>query len=221
MKPRADFDEDFGFSGLTKYLQFRSAPRDAAGLLSFVEMILEEKGRAYALEVIEDALRLTRSPLSDEMLSTIWLVTTEARFDPMSAGVNIRTWLEQITDTCASFIRLTDSSFEPADPAPASHPELLEDVLAELRGIGPVMADKAATSIYVPPLPLLVSTLKTAVTTFGPDLGFRLLLRAMKVYFVPIGPSRLKRLEEIGSQLGYHKWVVEDGSLNIWSDLSD
>ncbi|WP_220449976.1 hypothetical protein [Kitasatospora xanthocidica] len=40
----------------------------------------------------------------------------------------------------------------------------------------------------------------------------------MKVYFIPIGPARLSRFEEIGRRLGHHEWVVEDGSLNIWSD---
>ncbi|MFF2117361.1 hypothetical protein ACFVXH_08510 [Kitasatospora sp. NPDC058184] len=43
----------------------------------------------------------------------------------------------------------------------------------------------------------------------------------MKVYFIPIGPARLSRFEEIGRRLGHHEWVVEDGSLNIWSDLED
>ncbi|MFG2919708.1 hypothetical protein ACGF0D_43430, partial [Kitasatospora sp. NPDC048298] len=67
----------------------------------------------------------------------------------------------------------------------------------------------------------VLPALEAAVTELGPDLGFRLFLRAMKVYFIPIGPARLSRFEEIGRRLGYHEWVVEDGSLNIWSDLED
>ncbi|MFG2919405.1 hypothetical protein ACGF0D_41855, partial [Kitasatospora sp. NPDC048298] len=65
MKPRADFTEDFGLSGLTKYLQSRLAPRDAAGILAFVDNLLEVEGRAYAQEVAEDVRRVTRSSLPD------------------------------------------------------------------------------------------------------------------------------------------------------------
>ncbi|MEU6974085.1 hypothetical protein AB0A71_41505 [Kitasatospora aureofaciens] len=221
MKPRADFTEDFGLSGLTKYLQSRLAPRDAAGILSFVDNLLEVEGRAYAQEVAEDVRRMTRSSLPDAVLSTVWLAATESRFDPAGTGLGIRIWLEQIADTCSSFVRRDDPSFNLGEPGPADHPELREEVLAELRGTGPALAEKAVTAIYPPPLRAVVPALEAAVTELGPDLGFRLFLRAMKVYFIPIGPARLSRFEEIGRRLGYHEWVVEDGSLNVWSDLED
>ncbi|MGW4652127.1 hypothetical protein [Kitasatospora sp. NPDC004289] len=83
------------------------------------------------------------------------------------------------------------------------------------------LTDKAVTYPYAPPLPTLVPALEAAVGEVGADLGFRLFLRAMKVYFVPIGPARLARYQELGRRLGYHAFVVEDGSLNIWSDLDD
>ncbi|MFF1909934.1 hypothetical protein [Kitasatospora sp. NPDC058218] len=221
MEPRADFGEDFGFSGLTKYVQSRFVPREAAGILSFVESLLDVEGRAYALEVVEDIRRLTESLLSDDALSIVWLAATEARFDPSGGNLTIRAWLQRIADTCIGFVRREDPAFVPSGPGPVRHPELMDTVLVEIRQVGAALNEKAVASVYPPPLAALVPTLEAAVAELGPDLGFRLFLRAMKVYFVPIGPARLERFERIGSQLGYHEWVVEDGSLNIWSDLEN
>ncbi|GAA4995763.1 hypothetical protein [Kitasatospora paranensis] len=221
MQPRADFHEDFGLSGLTRVVQSRFVPRTEAGCLCTARNVLEVEGQPFAEEVVEDVRRLTQSSLSDDVLSTLWLAATEARFDPVAAGLGIRAWLLRIADTCVACIREVEPSFDPAMPGPAGHPEIRDAVLAELRDIGPALAQKAVTSLYAPPLPALVPSLEEAVTELGPDLGFRLFLRAMKVYLVPIGPGRLDRYQRIGRSLGYNELVVTDGSLNIWYDLED
>ncbi|WP_380282150.1 contact-dependent growth inhibition system immunity protein [Kitasatospora purpeofusca] len=222
MIPRQDFDEDFGLTGLTKYLAMHLDLRDEPGCLELATALLEHQGNpAYAEEVLDDVERLTRSPLTDDALSALWLAACNARFDPARSGLRMRVWLDRLAETCTAHLRRNDPSFEPARSRPADHPDLREAVLAELRGVAPALAEKAVGSLCVPPLPQLVPSLEAAVTALGPDLGFRLVLRAMKVYFVRIGPARLARLEGIGRLLGYHDRVVEDGNLNIRSDLED
>ncbi|MEU8515935.1 hypothetical protein AB0C76_30800 [Kitasatospora sp. NPDC048722] len=221
MKPRDDFDEDFGLTGLTKYLAMHLTLRDEAACLDLAERLFEREGPVYAQEVLDDARRLERSRLPDVTLSTLWLAAARARFDPAGAGLGIRAWLRRVEDTCAAFVRQDEPSFSPSLSPADPDPGLRTAVLAEVRGVGPALAEAAVTSVYVPPLPGLVPALAEAVDELGADLGFRLFLRAVKVYFVPIGPARLGRFEEIGRRLGYHEWVVEDGNLNIWSDLED
>ncbi|MGW2255565.1 hypothetical protein ACWCXH_36175 [Kitasatospora sp. NPDC001660] len=221
MKPRHDFDEDFGLTGLTKYLAMHLTLRDEASCLDLAERLFEREGPVYAQEVLDDTRRLAQSRLPDDTLSALWLAAGRARFDPTGAGLGIRIWLRRVEDACTAFVRRGDPAFVPALSPADPDPGLRAAVLAELRGVGPALAEAAVTSLYVPPLPGLVPALVAAVDELGPDLGFRLFLRAVKVYFIPIGPTRLGRFEEIGRRLGYHEWVVEDGNLNIRSDLED
>ncbi|MFF8770859.1 hypothetical protein [Kitasatospora sp. NPDC015120] len=222
MDPRQDFHEDFGITGLSRYIGMQLKYFDAPGCLDLVLALSEDRGgSAYVKEVLDDARRLARSSLPDEALSALWLAAVNGRFDPARANIPVRAWFDRIADTCIGYVRRDDPSFEPEEPERDGHPELGATVLAELRAVEAVLAEKAVTNLYVPPLPGLVPALDAAVTALGSDLGFRLFLRAMKVYFVPIGPGRLARFEEIGRVLGYHDWVVEDGNLNVWSDLED
>ncbi|MFJ3794234.1 hypothetical protein [Kitasatospora sp. NPDC090091] len=221
VKPRDDFDEDFGLTGLTKYLAMHLTLRDEAATLDLIQRLSQREGPVYAQEVLDDARRMAQSRLPEDALATLWLAASGARFDPVGCGLGIRTWLHRVESSCTAFIRQRELSFvsalSPTDPDPA----LRAAVLAELQGLGPALAEAAVTSLCIPPLPGLVPALEAGVDELGPDLGFRLFLRVVKVYFVPIGAARLSRFEEIGRRLGYHEWVVEDGNLNIWSDLED
>ncbi|PYC77008.1 hypothetical protein C7C46_20480 [Streptomyces tateyamensis] len=221
MAPRAEFDEDFGITGLTKYLKPPYVPGDEAGCLGMAELLFDQEGPVYAEEVLADVRTLVGSALSDEVLATVWLTATRAHFDPVGTGVGIRPWLNRLAEVSESAIRQEPGAAAPARPAPAGDPQLRAAVLAELGGVGPALAEAAVTSRYAPPLSQAVPALVAAVTELPVDLGFRLLLRALKAYFVPIGPGRRARFKEIGRQLGYHPLVVGDGGLNIWSDLVD
>ncbi|MFF7591684.1 hypothetical protein ACFZCK_29815 [Kitasatospora purpeofusca] len=197
MPPRQDFDEDFGLTGLTKYLAMNLDLRDEPGTLELATKLFEDKGGpAYAGELLDDVRLLTRSPLTDDALSALWLAACNARFDPARSGLPVRLWLDRLTDTCTAHLRRNDPSFEAVRSPSADHSGLREAVLAELLGVAPALAERAVGNLYVPPLPQLVPSLEAAVSALGSDLGFRLVLRALKVYFVPIGPTRLARFEE-------------------------
>jgi len=125
-------------------------------------------------------------------------------------------WLEQLADVAgACRDRTFRISREPADAG------LREAVLAELDGVGPALAEAVVTSGYAAPLPDLVPALRRVVVEVDPDLGFRLLLRALKAYFMPISEVRYQRLLTLGERFGYHELAVDDGNLNTWPDLVD
>ncbi|MFJ1796819.1 hypothetical protein [Kitasatospora griseola] len=198
-----------------------AVPRDAEGILEFITgSLLANDGKDYAVEMVNDIHRLTRSALPDDVLSVLWLAATRAHFDPEADGIGIRAWLERIAEACLPFTGqdlLPDPGMQDEDLRPDVQPA----VLAELAGVSEALTEKAVTSLYAPPLPAVVPALEAAVPVLGADLGFRLFLRAMKAYFVPIGPARMARFDEIGERLGYHRFVVDDGGLNVWSDLND
>ncbi|GAA2751765.1 hypothetical protein [Kitasatospora cinereorecta] len=221
MTPREDFTEDFGITGLTKHITPPYVPGDEAGCLDMAALLFEREGRLYAEEMLEDARCLVESSLSDGVLATVWLAATGSHFDPVGAGLGIRPWLRRIEGACLSFIRRDDPTFVPTAPGPAADPALRDAVLAELRGMAPALAEAAVSARCAPPLPAVVPALAAAVAELPADLGFRLFLRAVKTYFVPIGPARKARFKEIGRRLGYHGLVVGDGNLNVWSDLVD
>jgi hypothetical protein len=214
------FDEDFGLSGLTKYFTYPLKRNQAEGI-ELTELLAERYGAGYAQRVLADLQLLLTAPLPDEVLNTLWLGATQAHFDPQGEGIGIRHWLEQLANVCLARIRQNQVLPLPAAPATGQDEGLREAVLAELDGVGPALAEAVVTSLYAPPLPNLVPALRRVVTEVDPDLGFRLLLRALKAYFMPISEVRYQRFLSLGERFGYHELVVDDGNLNTWPDLVD
>lgn len=66
-------------------------------------------------------------------------------------------------------------------------------------------------------VPYVVPTLERVVTEVDPELGFRLFLRAMKAFFVPISDATYDRYVALGKLLGLDEAVVDDGDFN-WLD---
>ncbi|MFF2820915.1 hypothetical protein ACFVT9_35975 [Kitasatospora cineracea] len=214
MKPRGDFDRDFGLTGLTKYIRPGYVPYNAEAILAFLtDTLLANDKKDYASEVVDDALRLNRSTLPDDVLSVLWLAATRGYFDPRDDGIGIRDWLERVAEAC---LPLTgqNQAIEPGTGDEDLRPDLQPAVLAELDAAADSLSKEAVTAFGAPPLPTLVPALKAAVPVLGADLAFRLFLRAIKAYFVPIGPTQLAHIEEIGERLGYHESVVHDEGLN-------
>ncbi|MBC3840722.1 hypothetical protein GXW82_11910 [Streptacidiphilus sp. 4-A2] len=140
---------------------------------------------------------------------------TQERFDPKREGAGIRDWLEQLADVAGACRDTTYRiSGEPADEG------LRDAVLAELDGVGPALTQAVVTSLYAAPLPDLVPALRRVVTDVDHDLGFRLLLRTLRAYFVDVSEARNQRLVTLGERFGYHELIV-DGDLNVSPDLVD
>lgn len=64
-------------------------------------------------------------------------------------------------------------------------------------------------------VPEVVPALERVVTEVDPDLGFRLFLRVLKAYLVPISEPQHLRYRELGERFGYNESVVDDGTLQF------
>ncbi|MEU4348641.1 hypothetical protein [Streptomyces sp. NPDC023838] len=213
------FGTDFGLSGLTQFIRY-PLPPGATAALGVVEAKAGEYEGAYAYQLLADVTVLLESAMSDEAITTLWLAATRGHFDPAAHGLAGRAWLRRIASVCLARIRQDDPSFEPPAVEPVVDEGLRRAVRDEIRDAAPTLEGVVSNSPYADPLPGVVSALE-AVAGTDPDLGFRLFLRALQAYFVPISEARHDRFLALGQRFGYHELVVDDGCLNVWADLTD
>ncbi|MFE7767049.1 hypothetical protein [Streptomyces sp. NPDC057438] len=218
-QPYRQLGVDIGLSGLTKWIRFPRVGSEAAGL-DVVASCVDQFGGAFAHQLLEDCLRLLDSSLSSRTVTTLWLAATFRDFDLESLGIDGRTWLRRIADICIDRLRRDALSFTPTATAPTAGGELKEAVLTEIRSIAVALEEASAQHSYNP-VADVVPALEQVVTQVDPDLGYRLLLRAVKAYFVPISDARYERYLALGDALGLGEDVVDDGNFNIWDDLVD
>ncbi|PKV82808.1 hypothetical protein [Streptomyces sp. TLI_146] len=212
---RQDIWVDFGLSGLTKW--FHGPWGGEATPHELVAAAADWGSGVYAFTLSEDALRLLQSPLPTRVITVLWYAATGGNYDLDRLGMDGRAWLRQIVDVCAERIGQDDPSFTPGAPGPARD-ELREEVLAEIRTVRPGVEAATGTHPYHP-VSDVVSALEQVVTQVDPDLGFRLFLRIMKVYQVPISESRYDRYHELGQRFSYNEFLVDDGDLCVKPDL--
>ncbi|MEW1779247.1 hypothetical protein [Streptomyces sp. NPDC086777] len=210
---RRRFDDDFGFSLLaggfysdlwqhshTVDEGIRGAVFDYSGLVP--------GSSAYAL--LGDTLRLSRSSLSDDALAALWLGATGYGYDPRDEGAGVRQWLHRIAELCVERLREIDPAFTAGAPAPGDSRER-DAVLRELREIAPVLTRGvhdspwygATTSPWFERSGTLVPALEQVVDQVDPDLGFRLLLRCVRAYEVPVTDEQYARWTALGDRFGY------------------
>jgi hypothetical protein len=125
-----------------------------------------------------------------------------------------RDWLRQIVDVCEERIRRDEPRSLAHPQAPAWDPELKDAVLAEVRALAPEL-DRATADHPYYGVPEVVPSLERVVTEVDPDLGFRLFLRVLKAYLIPISDSQHLRYRELGERFGYNEFVVDDGTLQL------
>ena len=94
-----------------------------------------------------------------------------------------------------------------------------EAVRAEITSVGPALEQATAHHSYNA-LDGVVPALEQAAD-IETDLAFRLLLRALKAYSVPISEARYERYLALGDELGLGEDVVDDTDFTIWPDLMD
>ncbi|MFD5540893.1 hypothetical protein ACFWIJ_24515 [Streptomyces sp. NPDC127079] len=170
---------------------------------------------AYAL--LQDTLRLSRSPMSDDVLSALWSGATGYGYDPRDEGAGARQWLRRVADVCAGRLREIDPEFTIGAPSPGD-PEERDAVLRELREIAPVLTRAvhdspwygATTSPWFERSNTVVPALEQVVDQVDPDLGFRLLLRCVRAYDVPVTDEQYARWTALGDRFGYGREHVAD-----------
>ncbi|WP_254406128.1 hypothetical protein [Streptomyces sp. AC627_RSS907] len=208
---RQDIWVDFGLSGLTKW--FAGPWVGEATPEEIVAGAADWGDGAYAATLLEDALRLLESPLPTRVIGLLWRAATGLPYDPDAVGPDGRAWLRDIVRICTGRIRRDDPSFTPVPPGPPVDGPLKEAVLEEIRGAAPAV-EAAVRSGGAE----VVAALEQVVVQADPDLGFRLFLRVLKAYLVPVTESRYQWYHELGERFGYHELVVDDGTLQSVPD---
>ncbi len=206
------YSEDFGLTALTERLWSLGRRLDRTGALDAVAQLVDQSDGEEAVELGEDARRLLASSLPDAILHTVWLAAVGQCFDPADHGMNSRVWLEKISELSTERLRRDKRSYVPPPVQPIRDEELRRAVAAEIRDLAPALDRADAPSD-------LVDCLEQVVTRADAGLGFRLFLRALKVYSIRIEKERYDRLLGLGERFGFPASVVHDGLTVIWPSV--
>jgi hypothetical protein len=209
---RQDIWIDFGLSGLTKWF---SGPWVGEATEEEIIVGAADWGNgAYAPTLLEDALRLLDSPVPAPVIDLLLRAATGLPHEPDAAVVrNGRDLMDDIVRISVERIRRDNPSFAVVPLEPPVGGPIEEAVLAQIRDAAPALRDAVrAGGIEV------VAALEQVVEEADPDLGFRLFLRVLKAYLVPVTETQYVRYHEIGERLGYNEFVVDDGTLQSVPD---
>jgi hypothetical protein len=165
--------------------------------LDVVTSVADRFNGAFAHQLLRDCRVLLDSPLSSRDIEVLWLAGTFREFDLERLGIDGRVWLRRIADICADRVRGDNASFVPAAATPVVDESVKDAVGAEISSVGPALEQATAHHAYSP-LDGVVPALQRSVDVDA-DLAFRLLLRALKGYFVPISELRYERYLALGS----------------------
>ncbi|MEU0846844.1 hypothetical protein ABZ387_02590 [Streptomyces flaveolus] len=196
---------DFGLSALAgnAHLDWRpDTTRTEIHRVADADEPGQPPGSAAAL-LLEDALRLLHSPLSDDAITTLWVAVSDA-----ALRIDGRDWLRLIADVCEERLRTVAPAYTPLVQPRAASPT--QTVLRELRETAPALADRAISPHWQPiPAAEAVAALDSVILRVDPDLGFRLLLRLLAVLTVPVTQDQYERYRTIGEQFGYGEHHVD------------
>ncbi|MFJ5137183.1 hypothetical protein [Streptomyces sp. NPDC088707] len=207
-----DYASDFGLSGLAGILCARSTLRlDEPVVLDIAESEAEDDDHRIGA----DARLLLGSPPPDDVLRAVWLAAVRRCFDPAEEGTDTRTWLERVAELCPPRAPERDpyeaKSLDEARPV-VPEEELRTTVAAEVESAAAGLELRVA-------VPGIAPALLRVVREADADLGFRLFLRALKAYSVPVEADTYERLIALGDALAYPRVVVHDELSVRWRPL--
>ncbi|MFD8290584.1 hypothetical protein ACFV2B_20550 [Streptomyces lavendulae] len=201
---RYGLDDDFGLSRLAVLFTagwHHRTPRAAVENAVQYDGYERPPGSEAAI-LLEDTRRILDSTLSDDTISLLWLAATDRGHDLDRFGLSGREWLEQVADVCEAHLSEVAPAYVPS--VSAIRTDLRSAVLREIRETAPVAA---GTVIGPGTLPLqgtaVWNALEQVVSKVDPDLGFRLLLRALKILQLPLTETQYARYETLGSDFQY------------------
>ncbi|GLV87895.1 hypothetical protein Slala03_75840 [Streptomyces lavendulae subsp. lavendulae] len=203
---RHGLDDDFGLSRLAMlftagwhYRTPRATIEDAVQHYGH-----ERPPGSEAAILLEDTRRILDSGLSDEAISLLWLAATDRGHNIDQSGISGRDWLAQVADVCEEHLVKVAPAYVPSTSAIRS--DRGKAVLREVRETAPV-----AAGTVISPGPLVLQStavwnaLEQVVNKVDPDLGFRLLLRALKILQLPITEAQYARYEHLSSDFQYNE----------------
>ncbi|MFI6015046.1 hypothetical protein ACIBAG_40820 [Streptomyces sp. NPDC051243] len=202
---RRETEWDFGFSQLAGNAHQDWSPDRARREISRVADADEpgqSPGTAAAL-LLEDALRLSRSPLSDGTITTLWAAVSGA-----ALRVDGRGWLRLVADVCEERLREIAPAYTPVVPPAVTEPA--DAVLREVRETALAVADQAVSPSWRPiPAAEAMAALEQVVQQVDPDLGLRLFMVLLRVLSVPVTPGQYERYRALGDRFGYGAYHVD------------
>ncbi|MFI7020810.1 hypothetical protein [Streptomyces sp. NPDC050164] len=218
-RPSGLYEGDFGLSALTERLSASAERVDEAGARGLAAAVADDCEGEGAVELGVDLLCLLDSTLPEEVIRTAWLAATRHRFDPADWGMTMRGWLRRLADLHPAHPRGKAHSYRPESfPSTIGEEELCESVIREIRTSALELTHAMAGSGA--PLPESVpEALEGIVKESDAELGFRLLLRVLKTYRVPVTKEQYDRLMVLDTRLRYPGPLVYDG-LNVqWPQI--
>ncbi|MFK0230285.1 hypothetical protein ACIQUL_31445 [Streptomyces sp. NPDC090303] len=215
MIPRTHISVDFGVTGLAKWLSSPAASRVEQHEL--LRDIVEWEDGAYAATLLSDIERLLASSLTTEVVNVLWCAAVRRKYEEGEPSFDVRAWLRDEVMGLVEERYGAELEALRREAGPEVGPELRAAVLAEIE-IKAVPLTAATENDWPGGVPGVVPALRRVVDEVDPDLGFRLFLRAMKAYSIPLTEAEYVCYHELGERLGYHELVVDDGSLNVWEE---
>jgi len=207
-----DYEQDFGFSGLTGKVCLRTGLRiDTPTILAVaVHQAAEQEDHLLGADVRS----LLGSSLSDQVLRHLWLAATRGCFDPTENGEHMRDWLQRIMEVCPPREEesSTGSSALEETPSQMTDEVLRNLVMNEIEYLTPRLQRSVPVIDMVPALCDVVGSVDA-------DLGLRMFMRVLKAYSVPVPAAQYERLVNLADQLAYPSSVIHE-SLNVqWPPL--
>lgn len=155
-----------------------------------------------AEEIRADALLLLESTLPDWAVDAVWRGASE-----LVRMSGVRQWLREVVALCDAAIRDAEPGFFALYAAPTVTEDLTGAVLDELLLIGPSLTRKAGHH-HDPRhmnngVPGLVPALDLAIRAVGAQLGFRLMMRSVSNFWLPLDKATYDRYAGLWKRLGY------------------
>ncbi|MFJ5263847.1 hypothetical protein ACIQAC_25635 [Streptomyces sp. NPDC088387] len=205
---RRDFEFGFGLPGLCAMFdgeweawkhEGTGTPREHVERLTRADAGMPPGVQAAVLW--EDVTRLLVSGLSDEEVTALWRTAARRQRAADAFDTDGRAWLREIAEVCTERLAEVDPAYTPYMSPPRT--DLTARVGREVQEvIAPLSAATDGDGTAAP--------LQEIVTSVDPDLGFRLLLRVVEAYGIPVPRSRYARYRELGERFGYRaSQVVE------------
>ncbi|MGA5192316.1 hypothetical protein [Streptomyces exfoliatus] len=204
-------DWDFGLSGLAKRFH---GPWDHEGTLAGTVMAAatDRRGEApgsAARGILEDARRLSGASLPSETVALLWLAATGRGCDLDHLGIDAGDWLRQIAAICAEHLQRLGESVPAAVAPQRAADSAADDVVREIQAARSALTEEIRNRRGYE-LEGVVPALEQVATEVDPDLGFRLFLRVMIAYWVPISRDQYDRYLAMGERFGYGRFHVDD-----------
>ncbi|GGZ24902.1 hypothetical protein [Streptomyces poonensis] len=211
-----DATGDFGFSELTSWFTGQwhdHTARETVQRAAANDDTAETPGSAAA-SLLEDTLRLLESSLSSGTITTLWLAASDRGFSIDRAGIDARSWLRTIAEVCRDRLQEVAPSYTPVEPSLRT--ELTGPVLRELQDLTLLLADRAVSpGWHEIPGTTAAEALEQVVTRVDPDLGYRLLLRLLRVLALPLTEEQYARHRSLGERFGYGAFHVNELELLV------